>query len=329
MKKKIYVKSKKELMALVGEQDKNIKYIEKTNRVEIYYYPLPDEEGFEIDVIGSKENVERAFVSLQQLSLGKELSSLEKEIEISMHKKSGGLQLEEFKKTPILKKYEFLAYDGEVIKPKTATQKLYLEAMDEYDIVIGIGPAGTGKTFLAVMSAIMKLERNEVYKVVLTRPVVEAGEKLGFLPGDLYDKINPYLKPLYDAFFVLLGPDKLRRYLDEEIIEIIPLAYMRGRTLNDAFVILDEAQNTTPQQMKMFLTRLGFNSQLVITGDITQIDLDSKKSSGLVLICDILKDIEEIKFIYFSEQDIVRHKLVKKIVKAYEEWEKLQGKKDV
>jgi len=328
MKKKIYVKNRKELINLTGEQDKNIRHIEKTNKVEIYYYPLPDEEGFEIDVIGSKENVEKAFVSLQQLALGKELSS-EEEIGLSLHKKSSSLHFDEIKKMSMLKKYEFLAYDGEIVKPKTSTQKLYLEAMDEYDIVISIGPAGTGKTFLAVMSAIMKLERNEVYKVVLTRPVVEAGERLGFLPGDLYDKINPYLKPLYDAFFVLLGPEKLRRYLDEEVVEIVPLAYMRGRTLNDAFVILDEAQNTTPQQMKMFLTRLGFNSQLVITGDITQIDLDSKRSSGLVLISEILKDIEEIKFIYFTEQDIVRHKLVKKIVKAYEEWENSQIKKNV
>ncbi|MCS7228148.1 MAG: PhoH family protein, partial [Endomicrobia bacterium] len=216
---------------------------------------------------------------------------------------------------------EYLAYDGEIIKPKTATQKLYLELMDENDIVIAIGPAGTGKTFLAVMAALLKLDRGDVYKIVLTRPVVEAGEHLGFLPGDLYDKINPYLKPLYDAFFVMLGPDKLKRYLDEEIIEIIPLAYMRGRTLNDAFIILDEAQNTTPEQMKMFLTRLGFNSQLVITGDVTQIDLERHITSGLVLITEILKDIEEIKFIYFNENDIIRHKLVKKIVKAYEQWE--------
>ncbi|MFN3550500.1 MAG: PhoH family protein [Endomicrobiia bacterium] len=325
MKKKIYVKNKKELINLIGEQDKNIRYIEKVNKVEIYYYPLPDEEGFEIDIIGAKENVEKAYVSLQHLSLGKEsVPVLEENV---VYKRAEIFSLQEQKKGVFLKKYEFLAYDGEIIKPKTPTQKLYLEMMDEYDIVIGIGPAGTGKTFLAVMSAIMKLERNEVYKVVLTRPVVEAGEKLGFLPGDLYDKINPYLKPLYDAFFVLLGPDKLRRYLDEEIIEIIPLAYMRGRTLNDAFVILDEAQNTTPEQMKMFLTRLGFNSQLVVTGDVTQIDLDNTKKSGLVLIMDILKNIEEIKFVNFTENDIVRHKLVKKIVKAYEEWEERQKNK--
>ncbi len=312
MKKRIYVKNKKELLEIIGEQDKNVRYIEKIANVEIYYYPLPDEEGFEIDIVGNKDNVEQAFSFVQHLIMNKNFPSEH------IHKKEHTTELVHKKS---LKKYEFLAFDGEIIRPKTENQKRYLELMEEYDIVIAIGPAGTGKTFLAVMSALMKLNRGDVYKIVLTRPVVEAGERLGFLPGDLYDKINPYLKPLYDAFFVMLGPEMFKRYLDEEVIEIIPLAYMRGRTLNDAFIILDEAQNTTPEQMKMFLTRLGFNSQLVITGDITQIDLDAKIQSGLVLIKEILKDIEEIKFIYFNENDIVRHKLVKKIVKAYEEWE--------
>lgn len=315
MRKKLYIKSKKELLELIGEQDKNIRYIEKVNKVEIYYYPLPDEDGFEVDIVGSKENVEEAYNYIQHLYQHKNLNVISKKT-----------QHEEVKKT-LLKNYEYLAYDGEIIKPKTPNQKLYLEMMDEYDIVIGIGPAGTGKTFLAVMASLIKLDRGDVSKIVLTRPVVEAGERLGFLPGDLYDKINPYLKPLYDAFFLMIGPEKLKHYLDEEIIEIIPLAYMRGRTLNDAFVILDEAQNTTPEQMKMFLTRLGFNSQLVITGDITQIDLDGRTQSGLVLITKILKDIEEIKFIYFTENDVIRHKLVKKIIKAYEQWE--EAKKNV
>ncbi|MEN3014190.1 MAG: PhoH family protein [Endomicrobiia bacterium] len=315
MKKKIYLKNKKELLEIIGEQDKNIKYIEKMNNVEIYYYPLHDSDGFELDIVGSKENVEEAYNYIQSISQHKISSILPKK---PFH--------DETKKT-LLKNYEYLAYNGEIIKPKTPNQKLYLEMIDEYDIVIGIGPAGTGKTFLAVMASLMKLDRGDISKIVLTRPVVEAGERLGFLPGDLYDKINPYLKPLYDAFFVMIGPEKLKHYLNEEIIEIIPLAYMRGRTLNDAFVILDEAQNTTPEQMKMFLTRLGFNSQLVITGDITQIDLDSKTTSGLVLITKILKDIDEIKFIYFTENDIIRHKLVKKIIKAYEQWE--EAKKNV
>lgn len=322
-RKKLYVRNKKELIELVGEQDKNIKYIEKINKVEIYYYPLPEDEGFEINIIGAKENVEQAYNYIQNILIKKNVHS---QLEPHTHKKVSTMLDSEYTK-PLIRKYEYLAYDGEIIKPKTETQKLYLEYMDEYDIVVAIGPAGTGKTFLAVMSALLKLDRGEVYKIVLTRPVVEAGERLGFLPGDLYDKINPYLKPLYDAFYVMLGPDRLKQYLDEGIIEIIPLAYMRGRTLNDAFVILDEAQNTTPEQMKMFLTRLGFNSQLVITGDITQIDLDPHISSGLVLIIDILKDIEEIKFLYFTEEDIIRHKLVKKIVKAYEQWEAKNSKK--
>ncbi len=311
MKKKIYVANQQELLSIVGEQDKNVRHLEKEFRVEIYYSPLPDSQGFEIDILGSKENVER-FISEVQKTLLYVKTSLGQEVKHFSESK---------KFSSVLKKYEYLANDGEIIRPKTATQKYYLEMIDEYDIVIAIGPAGTGKTFLAVMSALMKLERGEVEKIVLSRPVVEAGERLGYLPGDLYDKINPYLKPLYDAFFVMLGPDKLKRYTEQEIIEIIPLAYMRGRTLNDAFIILDEAQNTTPEQMKMFLTRLGYNSQAVVTGDITQIDLNSKQTSGLVLAIEILKNIEEIKFVYFTEHDIVRHKLVKKIVKAYEKWE--------
>lgn len=307
MKRVFYVHNQKELMTILGEQDRNIKILEKTNKVEIYYYPDPAGEGFEIEILGNKENVEKTFLEIQNISgtVKPKTDNVQ-----SVHKKSVNL-----------KKYEYLTYDGEIIKPKTETQKLYLESMDEYDIVIAIGPAGTGKTFLAVMSALMKLERGEVSRIVLTRPVVEAGEKLGYLPGDLYDKINPYLKPLYDAFFILIGQDKLRRYLDEEIVEIIPLAYMRGRTLSEAFIILDEAQNTVPEQMKMFLTRLGYNSQLVICGDVTQIDLDYKKSSGLVQITKILKHIEEIKFVYFNEHDVIRHKLVKQIIKAYENWE--------
>ncbi|MCX7957035.1 MAG: PhoH family protein [Endomicrobia bacterium] len=312
MKKKIYVKNKKELLELVGEQDKNIRHIERNNKVEIYYYPIPDEEGFEIDIVGSKENVEEAYDYIQNVYQYKVISNF------PISKRTSH---EDSSKKLLAKNYEYLTYSGEIIKPKTPNQKLYLDIINEHDIVISIGPAGTGKTFLAVMAALIKLDRGDVGKIVLTRPVVEAGERLGYLPGDLYDKINPYLKPLYDAFFIMIGPEKLKHYLDEEIIEIIPLAYMRGRTLNDAFVILDEAQNTTPEQMKMFLTRLGFNSQLVITGDLTQIDLDKKITSGLILITKILKDIEEIKFIHFDENDVVRHKLVKRIIKAYERWE--------
>ena len=208
------------------------------------------------------------------------------------------------------------------IIPKTETQGLYIDAIKKHDIVIGIGPAGTGKTYLAMAMAIHAFLKKQVSRIVLARPAVEAGERLGFLPGDIYEKVNPYLRPLYDALFDMMDPEKVSKLIDRGIIEIAPLAFMRGRTLNDSFIILDEAQNTTTEQMKMYLTRLGFNSKTVITGDITQIDLPSGKVSGLIEAERILSGIEGIKFIYFSEKDVVRHRLVQAIVKAYERYEK-------
>jgi len=208
------------------------------------------------------------------------------------------------------------------IIPKTEVQRQYIEAMRNYDIVIGIGPAGTGKTYLAMAMAINALIKKEVSRIVLARPAVEAGEKLGFLPGDMYEKVNPYLRPLYDALFDMIEAEKASKFMERGIIEIAPLAFMRGRTLNDSFIILDEAQNTTSEQMKMYLTRLGFNSKTVITGDITQIDLPAGKQSGLIEAEKILNDVEGIKVIYFSEKDVVRHKLVQEIVRAYERYEK-------
>ncbi len=206
--------------------------------------------------------------------------------------------------------------------PKTEVQKQYIEAIKEHDIVIGIGPAGTGKTYLAMAMAVNAFLKKEVSRIVLARPAVEAGEKLGFLPGDIYEKVNPYLRPLYDALFDMMEPEKVAKLMERGIIEIAPLAFMRGRTLNDSFIILDEAQNTTSEQMKMYLTRLGFSSKTVITGDKTQVDLPSGKISGLIEIERILDGVEGIKFIYFSERDVVRHKLVQEIVKAYERYEK-------
>lgn len=208
------------------------------------------------------------------------------------------------------------------IIPKTETQRQYIEAIKQYDIVIGIGPAGTGKTYLAMAMAINAFLKKQVSRIVLARPAVEAGEKLGFLPGDMFEKVNPYLRPLYDALFDMMEPEKVGKLVDRGIIEIAPLAFMRGRTLNDSFIILDEAQNTTSEQMKMYLTRLGYSSKTVITGDITQIDLPHGKLSGLIEAGRILSAIEGIKFIYFSERDVVRHKLVQEIVKAYERYEK-------
>ncbi len=207
-----------------------------------------------------------------------------------------------------------------VIRAKTPNQIKYLKAIQKNDICFAIGPAGTGKTYLAVAFAVSALKRGLVKKIVLARPAVEAGESLGFLPGDFREKIDPYLRPLYDALQDMLPLDQLRAYIEKEIIEIVPLAYMRGRTLNGAYVILDEAQNATALQMKMFLTRLGPNSKAIVTGDVTQIDLPSKAASGLVEVKDILKDIDGVAFIYFNKQDVVRHKLVKDIIDAYEKY---------
>jgi phosphate starvation-inducible protein PhoH and related proteins len=207
------------------------------------------------------------------------------------------------------------------IIPKTETQKKYMDSIKGNDIVIGIGPAGTGKTYLAMAMAINALLKKQISRIVLARPAIEAGEKLGFLPGDIFEKVNPYLRPLYDALYDMMENEKAAKLIERGVIEIAPLAFMRGRTLNDSFIILDEAQNTTMEQMKMFLTRLGFNSKAVITGDITQIDLPPGKASGLIEITKILEGIEGIDFVFFSEKDVVRHRLVQAIVKAYDKYE--------
>ncbi len=210
---------------------------------------------------------------------------------------------------------------GRHIKPKTLGQRLYLEAIRNSFITIGIGPAGTGKTYLAVAMAVFSLKNKEVERIILTRPAVEAGEKLGFLPGDLQEKVDPYLRPLYDAMYDILGVDTVQKYMAKNIIEVAPLAYMRGRTLDDSFIILDEAQNTTPEQMKMFLTRLGFGSKMVVTGDITQVDLPQGNSSGLKHAQAVLDGIRGIEAIFLNESDVVRHEIVGRIIKAYERYE--------
>ena len=208
---------------------------------------------------------------------------------------------------------------GLKVAPKTVNQKRYVDAIRRSTISVGIGPAGTGKSFLAVAMAVAALSRREVNRIVLTRPAVEAGERLGFLPGDLMAKVDPYLRPLFDALYDMLEPEKVNQHLERGVIEVAPLAFMRGRTLNDSFIILDEAQNTSPEQIKMFLTRLGFNSKMVVTGDVTQIDLPQDQRSGLLVIGDILKDVEGIEFVRFGGEDVVRHKLVQRIVAAYNE----------
>ena len=213
------------------------------------------------------------------------------------------------------------------IIPKNTNQKNYLEAIKNFDIVVSIGPAGTGKTYIAMAMAINAFLKKQISRIILARPAVEAGERLGFLPGDMYEKVNPYLRPLYDALYDMMDAEKASRLIDRGVIEIAPRAFMRGRTLNDAFIILDEAQNTTAEQMKMYLTRLGFNSKTVITGDITQVDLPEGKGSGLIEAERILKDIKGIKFVYFSKRDVVRHKLVQEIIRAYELNEKRNSEK--
>jgi phosphate starvation-inducible PhoH-like protein len=214
---------------------------------------------------------------------------------------------------------------GLKVAPKTVNQKRYVDAIRSETITVSIGPAGTGKSFLAVAMAVAALSRREVNRIVLTRPAVEAGERLGFLPGDIQAKVDPYLRPLFDALYDMLEPEKVNQHLERGVIEVAPLAFMRGRTLNDSFIILDEAQNTSPEQIKMFLTRLGFNSKMVVTGDVTQIDLPRDQASGLLVIGDILKDVEGIEFVRFGGEDVVRHKLVQRIVAAYNEYAEKQA----
>ncbi|MFC4001300.1 PhoH family protein [Prauserella oleivorans] len=219
---------------------------------------------------------------------------------------------------------DILSRRGRTIRPKTLNQKRYVDAIDKHTIVFGIGPAGTGKTYLAMAKAVQALQAKQVTRIILTRPAVEAGERLGFLPGTLYEKIDPYLRPLYDALHDMVDPESIPRLMQAGTIEIAPLAYMRGRTLNDAFIILDEAQNTTPEQMKMFLTRLGFGSKVVVTGDITQVDLPSGQRSGLRIVRDILEGVDDLHFASLTSHDVVRHKLVGDIVDAYEKWQATQ-----
>lgn len=230
----------------------------------------------------------------------------------------------------ILNKEVYITLKESSAKPKTITQKHYIDQIKNNSIVIGVGPAGTGKTYLAVAMAVMFFKNKNINKIILTRPAGEAGEKLGFLPGDLQDKVDPYLRPLYDALFDMIGFDKCKKYLEKGNIEIAPLAYMRGRTLNDAFIILDEAQNTTHEQMKMFLTRIGFNSKMVITGDIKQIDIPDHKNSGLINAMEVLKSVNQISIVNFSSKDVVRHSLIKDIINAYNKfYEEVGNKKNV
>jgi len=278
-----------------------------------------------IKIIGDESRVELAYVVIKKLldiiDRGENIDKTHVRYAISLAFEGREDLIEE-----IITEVVCITHRGEQVKCKTFGQKLYVNAIRDNDIVFGIGPAGTGKTYLAVAMAVAAFKAKEVNRIILTRPAVEAGEKLGFLPGDLQNKVDPYLRPLYDALFELLGPETYPKLVDSGIIEIAPLAYMRGRTLDDSFVILDEGQNTTPEQMKMFLTRLGVGSKAVITGDITQVDLPKNQESGLIDATYVLKDIEGIEFINLTHRDIVRHELVMKIVQAYERYDKKKAR---
>ena len=301
------------MLNLFGSYDENIKIIQSELGVDIL------SRGSNIKITGPDRSVERAFSCLNGLlkiaERGETISEQQVRYFISMAGEGDPAEIAGLSDGGIC-----VTTSGKIIKPKTLGQKKYIDSISENTISFGIGPAGTGKTFLAVSMAVRSFKAHDVSRIILTRPAVEAGEKLGFLPGDLQNKVDPYLRPLYDALYEMLGAETFSRLQERGSIEVAPLAYMRGRTLDDSFIILDEAQNTSPEQMKMFLTRLGFNSKMVITGDVTQIDLQDPKRSGLVEAVKVLKNVKDIGINHFTEKDVVRHKLVQDIVKAYEQY---------
>jgi len=300
------------LETLFGVHDANIKYLESILDVRV------NARGHDLTVDGAPEDVETVKSILKDFAdlfeQGNSFSDKELRSAFKQIAEDRAYSLKDY-----FTKARFNPSGKKQVGPKSVNQRRYIEAMHDSDLVFGIGPAGTGKSFLGVAMAVHALFQKKVSRIILTRPAVEAGERLGFLPGDLQDKVDPYLRPLYDALFDLVDAERVNKMLEKRIIEIAPLAFMRGRTLSDAFIILDEAQNTTSEQMKMFLTRIGFGSKAVVTGDQTQIDLPRGQKSGLVQVQSILKGLEGIEFIYFDESDVVRHKLVQMIVRAYED----------
>lgn len=318
--KRVKVEDNDFIMELYGNLDENIKIIEKEFGVDIV-----SRQG-EIRIIGQEPNI-----SIAEKLISKLIEMIKSEGRLTKQRIRYAIQLiyegNEDKIRELLDETICITTSGKSIKPKTLGQKRYINAIKENDVVFCIGPAGTGKTYLAMAMATTAFKNKEVNRIILTRPAVEAGEKLGFLPGDLQDKVDPYLRPLYDALFDILGAETYMKYMEKGLIEVAPLAYMRGRTLDSSFIILDEAQNTTPEQMKMFLTRLGFGSKAIITGDITQIDLPNGKPSGLKQVSQILEGIKGIEFIYLGKQDVVRHQLVQRIIEAYDKFENRKKQK--
>lgn len=310
-----------EAASLFGRRDEKIRLIEKELGVVVI------SNGHDVHIDGDPFDVEIAKKVVRDLleviRQGHKLTTGDVRYSIELAKEGSRTSL-----AMIMEDVIQVTTRGKKIAPRTLGQKIYLDAMRRRDVVFAIGPAGTGKTYLAMAMAVASLKMREVSKIILTRPVVDAGEKLGFLPGDLQDKVDPYLRPVYDALYDIVGIETFRKHLDKGVIEIAPLAYMRGRTLGDSFVVLDEAQNTTHEQMKMFLTRMGFGSKLVITGDLTQTDLPSLKQSGLNEVRYILGDVEDIEFIYLTDKDVVRHEIVQKIIRAYEKYDNEKSAQD-
>ncbi len=310
---KIVVPAEQSMVALLGSRDEVLRTIERVLTSDVHV------RGNEITLTGSARDNALGVLLFEQLlamlAAGEQLNADAVERSLAILRHADGTAPAEVLTLSIL------SGRGRTIRPKTINQKRYVEAIDKHTVVFGIGPAGTGKTYLAMAKAVQALQAKQVNRIILTRPAVEAGERLGFLPGTLYDKIDPYLRPLYDALHDMLDPESIPRLMGAGTIEVAPLAYMRGRTLNDAFIILDEAQNTSAEQMKMFLTRLGFGSKIVVTGDVTQVDLPAGTTSGLRVVRDILDGIEDVHFATLSSADVVRHKLVGRIVDAYAEYD--------
>jgi phosphate starvation-inducible PhoH-like protein len=310
----------KAVLALLGSRDENLKVAEELLAADVHV------RGNEVTLSGAPADVafaERVFAELVILAeRGQHVGPDAVRRTVSM------LSAGDAESPAEVFSLDIVSRRGRTIRPKTLNQKRYVDAIDKNTVVFGIGPAGTGKTYLAMAKAVQALQAKQVNRIILTRPAVEAGERLGFLPGTLYEKIDPYLRPLYDALHDMIDPESIPRLMQAGTIEVAPLAYMRGRTLNDAFIILDEAQNTTPEQMKMFLTRLGFGSKIVVTGDITQIDLPTGQRSGLRIVREILEGIDDVHFSMLTSHDVVRHRLVGEIVDAYDRWQAVQASQD-
>ncbi|MBP2641776.1 MAG: ybeZ 2 [Firmicutes bacterium] len=318
MEKMISLHDNQEALAILGRNDEHLRLIKEQTAARITV------RGEEIVIAGENDETERLVQLFSELLFlyrdGNPITDHEVRYGLHLLKEGHFDRLHQLFADTVL-----VTHRGRRIKPKTFGQKVYLEAIRNNNITFGLGPAGTGKTYLAMAMAVLSLKNKEVERIILTRPAVEAGEKLGFLPGDLQEKVDPYLRPLYDALYDMLGVDTVQKYMTKNIIEVAPLAYMRGRTLDDSFIILDEAQNTTSAQMKMFLTRLGFGSKIVVTGDTTQVDLPHGSSSGLKQCQIIFKGIDDIAIVHLTEGDVVRHQLVAKIIKAYERYEEKKG----